>query len=100
VSDTQPNAAGPDVLVIGAGVAGLTTAICVAEAGLRVEVRATLPPARTTSAVAGAIWGLHLVTVDDRVSRWGRETLARLTGLAGQGPLADPSDAAAAPPIR
>lgn len=46
-----------DVVVIGAGVIGLTTAICLAEAGLRVRVIAEEPPERTTSAVAGALWG-------------------------------------------
>jgi len=73
---------GPEVLVIGAGVAGLTTAICLAEAGLRVAVHAAAPPADTTSAVAGAIWGPHLVGMDDRVTSWAQHTLAVLTELA------------------
>jgi D-amino-acid oxidase len=50
-----------DVVVVGAGVTGLTTAVCLAEAGLRVTVVAAAPPAETTSSVAGAIWGPHLV---------------------------------------
>src|ERR1051326_5696898 len=74
---------GSDVLVIGAGVAGLTTAVCLAEAGARVAVQAELPPGETTSAVAGAIWGPHLVGMDDRVRRWGLVTLGRLYELAG-----------------
>jgi D-amino-acid oxidase len=73
-----------DALVIGAGVAGLTTAICLAEAGLRVEIRAAQPPGRTTSAVAGAIWGPHLVEDSDRVAEWCADTLGTLTGLAGR----------------
>jgi D-amino-acid oxidase len=73
-----------DALVIGAGVAGLTTAICLAEAGLRVEIRAAEPPGQTTSAVAGAIWGPHLVEDSDRVAEWCASTLGTLTGLAGQ----------------
>ena len=68
----------PDVLVVGAGVSGLTTAICLAEAGLAVTVAAADPPLRTTSAAAGAIWGPHLVGMDERVSRWGSLTMARL----------------------
>jgi D-amino-acid oxidase len=44
-------------LVIGAGVAGLTTAVCLAEGGLAVRIRASKPPPKTTSAVAGAIVG-------------------------------------------
>jgi D-amino-acid oxidase len=72
----------PDVLVIGAGVSGLTTAICLAEAGYAVTVAAADPPQRTTSAAAGAIWGPHLVGMDERVSRWGSLTMARLREMA------------------
>jgi D-amino-acid oxidase len=72
----------PDVLVIGAGVSGLTTAICLAEAGCGVTVAAAQVPPRTTSAAAGAIWGPHLVGMDERVARWGSVTLARLHDLA------------------
>jgi D-amino-acid oxidase len=73
-----------DVLVIGAGVAGLTTAICLAEAGRQVVIQAAEPPGRTTSAVAGAIWGPHLVEDSGRVTEWCADTLGTLTGLAGQ----------------
>lgn len=71
----------PDILVIGAGVSGLTTAVCLAEAGARVQISAATPPAQTTSAAAGAIWGPHLVEPGDRVTRWGAVTLARLLDL-------------------
>ena len=47
-----------DVLVIGAGVSGLTTGICLAEAGLSVTIRTAAPPGQTTSVAAGALWGL------------------------------------------
>jgi D-amino-acid oxidase len=72
----------PDVLVVGAGVVGLTTAICLAEQGLAVLVRAARPPADTTSAVAGAIWGPHLVEDSERTAGWRRATLAVLRELA------------------
>jgi D-amino-acid oxidase len=72
----------PDILVIGAGVSGLTTAICLAEAGSDVTVAAADLPLLTTSAAAGAVWGPHLVGMDDRVARWGRLTMDRLTDMA------------------
>ena len=71
----------PDILVIGAGVSGLTTAICLAEAGSDVTVAAADLPLLTTSAAAGAVWGPHLVGMDERVARWGRLTLDRLTEM-------------------
>ena len=43
-----------DVLVIGAGVSGLTTGIRLAEAGLDVTIRTAAPPEQTTSVAAGA----------------------------------------------
>jgi D-amino-acid oxidase len=70
-----------DVLVLGAGVIGLTTAICLAEAGVRVAVQAAEAPEATTSVAAGALWGSHLVGADDRVPRWAGETRAVLATL-------------------
>jgi D-amino-acid oxidase len=72
----------PDVLVIGAGVSGLTTAICLAEVGRQVTVAAAERPPRSTSAAAGAIWAPHLVETGERVARWADVTMARLTDLA------------------
>jgi D-amino-acid oxidase len=72
----------PDVLVVGAGVSGLTTAICLSEAGCGVTVAAAQRAPLITSAAAGAIWGPHLVGIDERVTRWGAVTLGRFTGLA------------------
>ncbi|HYK69043.1 MAG TPA: FAD-dependent oxidoreductase [Streptosporangiaceae bacterium] len=70
-----------DVLVIGAGVIGLTTAICLAEAGLTVLVVSAEQPRQTTSAAAGALWGPHLVGMDERIGRWAAITLERLEEL-------------------
>jgi D-amino-acid oxidase len=74
-----------DVLVIGAGVIGLSTAICLAEAGASVAVAAAELPPQTTSIAAGAVWGPHLVGMDDRIARWAAVTRDRLTELSGQG---------------
>lgn len=46
----------PGVLVIGAGVAGLTTALCLAEKHFRVTVVADRFAPQLTSVVAGALW--------------------------------------------
>ena len=73
-----------DVLVIGAGVCGLTTGIRLAEAGLAVTIRTAAPPERTTSAAAGAMWGLVRVGPPDRVLEWGRTGLEVLSALAGE----------------
>jgi len=72
----------PDVAVIGAGVSGLTAAVCLAEAGFRVIVQAAAPPQHTTSATAGAIWGPHLVGMDSRVAGWAQSSLARFRAIA------------------
>ncbi len=68
-----------DILVIGAGVIGLSTAIYLAEAGASVAVAAAELPPQTTSVAAGAVWGPHLVGMDGRIARWAGVTLARLT---------------------
>ena len=73
-----------DVLVIGAGVSGLTTAICLAEAGLSVTIRTAARPEQTTSVAAGAIWGLVKVGPPDRVLEWGRAGLEALSKLAAE----------------
>jgi D-amino-acid oxidase len=44
------------IVVIGAGVSGLTSALCLAEAGWPVRVWAAALPQQTTSVVAGAVW--------------------------------------------
>jgi len=75
--------AGTDVLVIGAGVSGLSSAVALLGAGLRVAIYTAQPPQRTTSAVAGALWGPHLVGDDARLAGWATATLARLRELTG-----------------
>lgn len=59
-----------DVIVVGAGVIGLTTAIRLAESGRSVTVWTAEPPLRTTSAVAGAMCGPSIPYGDDRIDRW------------------------------
>ncbi|MDQ3987786.1 MAG: FAD-binding oxidoreductase [Actinomycetota bacterium] len=73
---------GQPILVIGAGVTGLTTAVTLAEAGHPVQVCTAEPPEATTSAVAGALWGPWLVEPRQRVLRWAEHTLTTLRELA------------------
>jgi len=65
-----------EVLVLGAGVIGLTTAITLAESGLRVGVRTASPPGATTSVAAGAVWGPVTCGPAQRVRGWARTGLA------------------------
>ncbi|WP_328521468.1 FAD-dependent oxidoreductase [Kribbella sp. NBC_00359] len=70
------------VVVVGAGVIGLTSAVRLAEVGHRVDVVAAEPPQATTSAVAGALWGPWLVEPRERVLPWAAHTLRVLGELA------------------
>jgi len=74
---------GMSVVVVGAGVIGLTTAVVLAEAGFGVSVLTRDLPAVTTSAAAGAMWGPYLVEPRDRVQAWAADSLRAFTGLAG-----------------
>jgi D-amino-acid oxidase len=66
------------ILVIGAGVSGLTTALCLKEEGFNVKLVADKFAPQITSVVAGALWewppavcgGEHDVTVMDRSKKW------------------------------
>jgi len=73
-----------DVLVIGAGAVGLTTAISLAEAGLSVTIRTAALPGQTTSAAAGAVWGAVKVGPPGRVLEWARAGLEVLSKLAAE----------------
>ena len=70
-----------DVVVDGAGVIGLTTALLLARAGAGVRVRAADIPGRTSLA-AGAMWGPYLVESSERVDRWSRYSLEVFRELA------------------
>jgi D-amino-acid oxidase len=69
------------VIVVGAGVIGLTCAVRLAEAGLTVDVLARDLPAETTSALAGGLWLPFLAEPLDDVMRWARTSLEVFAGL-------------------
>lgn len=70
------------VLVVGAGVVGLTSAIRLAEAGHRVDVVARDLPRETTSAVAAALWYPYLALPRERVAAWAARSYEVFAGLA------------------
>jgi D-amino-acid oxidase len=71
-----------DVLVIGAGVSGLTTALQLARQGLRVRVVAADAPARTSSAAAGALWD-PIYANHPRVAVWAARSYQEFARMAG-----------------
>jgi D-amino-acid oxidase len=73
-----------DAVVVGAGVAGLTTAISLTEAGLSARIVTAAPPRETTSVAAGAVWGPVRCGPPDRTYKWARTGLAVLSELADE----------------
>ena len=76
------NPAGIDAIVVGAGVIGLTTGVCLAEAGLRTRIVAAEQRERTTSYAAGAICGPVFLPPDDPVGAWEHAGFDEFTALA------------------
>ena len=68
--------------MVGAGVSGLTTAACLAEAGWAVQVWSAEPPHRTTSVVAGAMWGPSFQEPMAKTMSWTNRSLEDFVALA------------------
>ena len=77
--DSEPS---DEVIVVGSGVAGLTTAVVLAESGRRVRVWAREPAERTTSAVAGGLWWPYRIEPEPLVGAWALASLAVYEELA------------------
>jgi D-amino-acid oxidase len=73
-------------IVVGAGVVGLTTAVCLREAGIEADVVARDAPADTTSAVAAALWYPYRALPAERVTAWSAATYEHLARLAREEP--------------
>ncbi|MFI8323939.1 NAD(P)/FAD-dependent oxidoreductase [Streptomyces sp. NPDC085529] len=74
-----------DVIVVGGGVVGLTTAVTLAERGLRVRVWSRDPAGETTSAVAGALWWPYRIEPAEEAGAWALESL-RVYGELARAP--------------
>ncbi len=74
-----------DVLVLGCGVAGLSCALRLKEAGYGVRVWARELPPHTTSDVAGAMWLTCEARPRERVEPWAVATLREFLRLASAG---------------
>jgi D-amino-acid oxidase len=64
-------------------VIGLTTAICLREAGVDARIVASELPSATTSSVAAAIWYPYKAYPEDRVLSWGSRTFVLFEELSG-----------------
>ena len=74
------------VIVVGAGVVGLTCAVRLAEVGYDVHVLARDLPAETTSAVAAALWYPYRALPQDKVTRWSKTSYDVLCRIAETDP--------------
>ncbi|WP_344081140.1 FAD-dependent oxidoreductase [Streptomyces crystallinus] len=70
------------MIVLGGGVIGLTTAVVLAESGHRVRVWSREPAEGTTSAVAGALWWPYRIEPAGRVGDWALASLRVYEELA------------------
>jgi D-amino-acid oxidase len=73
-----------DVIVVGSGIIGLTTAVVLAERGARVRVWTRDPVERTTSAVAGALWWPYRIEPVARARAWALQSLDVYEELAAR----------------
>src|SRR3954454_2525138 len=70
------------VVVVGAGVIGLSCAVRLLESGHRVDVLARDLPRETTSAVAAAIWYPQRARPADRVLAWAQDSYDVFASIA------------------
>jgi D-amino-acid oxidase len=73
-----------EIVVVGGGVVGLTTAVVLAEGGRRVRVWTRDVAEATTSAVAGALWWPYRIEPVERVRAWALRSLEVYEELAAR----------------
>jgi D-amino-acid oxidase len=76
------------VIVVGAGVIGLTCAVRLREAGYDAHVLARDLPPETTSAVAAALWYPYRALPQDKVTRWAKTSYDVFAQVAADHPAA------------
>ncbi|GAA3457516.1 FAD-dependent oxidoreductase [Dactylosporangium matsuzakiense] len=74
-----------DVIVLGAGVIGLTCAVRLLEAGARVRVLTADAPETTVSRLAAAVWYPTRTAADPRVLAWARAAYDEFMSQAADG---------------
>ena len=72
----------PRAIVVGGGVSGLSAGVRLLERGFEVEVLTRAPAARSTSAVAAAIWYPYKAGPVEAVAAWSRASYAEFARLA------------------
>lgn len=71
-----------EIKIIGCGVSGITSAICLLEAGYKVSVITKKMPQNTTSAVAAAIWFPYQIMPRQKANEWSLATYRKFEQLA------------------
>ena len=79
------------VVVVGAGVIGLSVAVRLAERGHRVDVLARDLPLETTSVVAAAMWYPYEARPQDRVNAWSATAYDVFADLADESDTGAPA---------
>jgi D-amino-acid oxidase len=73
-----------DIIIIGAGVSGLSCGIRLMEAGYKVQIWARELPLRTTSNIAAAVWYPYQAYPEHLVVGWAATTYAELLRLSSE----------------
>jgi D-amino-acid oxidase len=71
-----------EILVLGCGVSGLTTALTLLDAGHTPRILARDLPPNTTSNVAAAVWYPYRAFPEEKVTTWGAVAYGRFVELA------------------
>lgn len=71
-----------NITVIGCGISGMTTGICLLEAGYKVTIITEKFPHNTTSAKAAAIWFPYQIKPQNKANQWSLVTYTKFEELA------------------